>query len=145
MTRDNIALLRRIWDPIAQRESGDIGPFFDALADDIVFKLPVGELHGKQAVIDYFTHAQEAIEANPFDKPLEYFCTGDRVVILGDETFKVRETGIRHQAEWAWVHDVHDGVITRIVAIQDLSGVADAVRGVLSKVQSASERAGGRP
>lgn len=34
---DNVALLREIWEPIARGESDDIRPFFDALADDVVF------------------------------------------------------------------------------------------------------------
>jgi hypothetical protein len=59
------------------------------------------------------------------------------VVIVGDETFRVRETAVTHQAEWAWVYDVHDGQITRILAIEDLSGVEDTIRQVVSAAQSA--------
>jgi hypothetical protein len=66
---------------------------------------------------------------------------GDRVVILGDETCRTRQTGATHRAEWAWVHDLHDGLITRLVVIQDLTRVADAVRAVISKAQSGNERA----
>jgi ketosteroid isomerase-like protein len=132
---DNVALLRRIWEPVARGESDDVGPFFDALADDVVFELPVGELRGKRAVVDYFAHAHEAIESRPFEQPLEYYGAGPRVVILGDETFTIRATGTTHRAAWAWVHDVHDGRITRIVAIQDLGAVTGAVRAAVAKAQ----------
>ncbi|MGH2949047.1 MAG: nuclear transport factor 2 family protein [Solirubrobacteraceae bacterium] len=135
-TADNVALLREIWEPIARGESDDNRPFFDALAENVVFKLPVGELRGKQAVIDYLANAAETIEFQPFDRPLEYYGAGDRVVIVGVETFRVKQTGATHRAEWAWVHDMRDGKITRIVAIQDLTGVAEDIRDVILKVQS---------
>jgi hypothetical protein len=92
-------------------------------------------------VIDYFTNAHETMEFQPFEKPLEYYGAGDRVVILGDETCRIRQTGATHRAEWAWVRDLHDGPITRLVVIQDLTRVADAVRAVISKAQSGNERA----
>jgi ethanolamine utilization protein EutQ len=136
---DAIELMQDIYGPLERGESDDFQPFFDALADDVVFKLSVGELRGKQAVIDYFANAGATMEFEPFEKPLEYYGAGDRVVILGDETFRVRETGVTHRAEWVWVVDVHGGLITRIVAIQDLTGVAEAVREVISKAQSGKE------
>lgn len=136
---DNVALMRRIWEPIARGESDDQRPFFDALADDVVFELPVGELRGKQAVIDYLAGAGTTMEINPFVRPLEYYGAGDRVVVLGDETFRVRETGVSHRAEWAWVHDLHEGRITRIVAIQDLSGIAGLVEEAVAKARVSAE------
>jgi ketosteroid isomerase-like protein len=92
-------------------------------------------------VIKYFTGAAETMEFRPFDKPLEYFAHGDRVVIVGDETFNGRQTGVTHRADWAWVYDVRDGQITRIVAIMDLSDIADEIREVVSKAQSKEARA----
>jgi ethanolamine utilization protein EutQ len=139
-TTDNVALLRSIWDPIERGES-DMQPFFDALADEVVFELPVGKLRGRQAVIDYFVNGSAAIEFDPFLKPLEYYGDGDRVVQLGDETFKVKESGVTHQAAWAWVFDMHDERITRIVGIQDLSDIADDIRQLVLGAQSGQARA----
>jgi ethanolamine utilization protein EutQ len=134
---DNVALMRRIWGPLERGESDDFGPFFDALADDVVFELPVGELRGKAALIDYFARASERLEFQPFEKPLQYYGDGERVVILGDETFRVKENGASHRAEWAWVVDVRDERIVRIAAIQDLSGVADVIRDAVARSQPA--------
>ena len=138
---DNVALLRSIWDPIERGESG-MQPFFDALTDDVVFELPVGELRGRQTVIDYFTEGSATMEFQPFEKPLEYYGDGDRVVQLGEETFKVKESGITHRSAWAWVFDVHEGLITRIVAIQDLSGIEDAIREIVSRASQKEQAAG---
>jgi ethanolamine utilization protein EutQ len=133
---DAIALLRSIYDPIVRGESDDLGPFFDALADDVVFTLPVGELRGKDEVAGYFTAGSDAMEFHPFDRPLEYYGEGERVVVLGDERFRDRRTGATHHAEWAWVFDVHDGLITRIVAIQDLSGITETIREVVERARA---------
>jgi ketosteroid isomerase-like protein len=135
----NVALLRRIWDPIERGES-DMQPFFDALADDVAFELPVGELHGRQAVIDYFNNGSALMEFHPFELPLEYFGAGDRVVQLGEETFEVKKSGITHHAAWAWVFDVHDGRITRILVIEDLSGIEDVIREIVSRARSGRAR-----
>jgi ethanolamine utilization protein EutQ len=135
---DARSLLERIWDPIVRGESG-MQPFFDALAEDVVFELPVGELRGKGAVIDYFAQAAETMVVRPFEQPVEYYGDGNRVIQLGpQETFTVKETGVTHRSAWAWVFDVHDGAITRILAIQDLSGITDEIADAVSKAQRAA-------
>ena len=61
------------------------------------------------------------MEFNPFERPLEYYGHGDRVVIVGDETFKIKATGVTHRAAWAWVVQLRrDGLISRILHVQDL-------------------------
>jgi ethanolamine utilization protein EutQ len=135
---DALTLVRSIYDPLERGESHDLQPFFDALADDVVFRTSAGEVRGKQAVIAYFANAAEALEFDIFVRPLEYFGDGNRVVQVGDEVFTVKETGATYRAEWAWVFDVHDGRITRIVGIQDLSGVADDVADALDKAREAA-------
>jgi ethanolamine utilization protein EutQ len=133
---DNIALMQGIWGPLERGESHDFTPFYDALAPDVVLETAVGDVRTKQGVIDYFANASATIEFQPFEKPLEYYGDHHRVVILGDETFKVKETGVTHEAAWAWVMDVHDGLIARIVAIQDLSGIAEPVREAIAKTRA---------
>lgn len=137
---DNVALLEGIWGPVERGESSDFQPFFDHLDDDVVFTTSVGELRGKQAVIHYFTHAGELLEFRPYERPQEYFGNGDRVVIVGEETFRVRATGATARVPWAWVHDLRDGLIIRIEAIEDLSVVADAVTEALARAQAAAPR-----
>ncbi len=132
----NIELMKRIWGPLERGESDDFQPFFDALADDVVYELPVGKVRGKDAVAGYLAHASVTMEFQPFDKPLQYYGNGDRVVIVGSETFKVKKTGATHHSEWAWVVHMHDGLITRIVHIQDLSGITDLVAEAARNAQS---------
>jgi ethanolamine utilization protein EutQ len=136
---DAVALLRSIYDPLERGESEDLHPFFDAFDEDIVFTTSVGEVRGKAAVMGYFSQAAAAMEFDIFVRPLEYVGDGNRAVQLGGEIFKVKETGKTHEADWAWVYDVEDGRITRILGIQDLSGVADEAAEALA---NAREEAG---
>lgn len=137
-TTDNVDLMRSIWGPLERGESHDFQPFYDALADDVVFTTPVGELHGKAALSDYFANASATIEFQPFIEPLQYYGQGDRVVILGAETFKVKESGLTHRADWAWVVDLRGGLITRIVAIQHLAGIAGIIEEALANARRSS-------
>jgi ketosteroid isomerase-like protein len=126
--------------------SNDHQPFFDHLDDEVVLWSSIGELRGKQAVIHYFRHAGELLEARPFERPQEYFGNGDRVVIVGEETIRARASGVTTRGPWAWAYDVRDGLITHIEVIQDLSAVADAVGEALARAQAAaSERWPWRP
>lgn len=136
---NNVTLLRDIYGQLERGESHDFGPFFDALADDVLLETSVTELHGKQALINYFAVASELMDFQPFERPLEYFAAGSRVVQLGAETFRVKATGATHSAEWAWVFDLHEGKITRILAIQDLSGVAELVAEAGTRAQALAD------
>jgi ethanolamine utilization protein EutQ len=146
--QDAKTLLRSIYDPLERGESNDFQPFYDAFAEDIVFTTSMGEVRGKEAAIGYFKHASETMEFDIFVRPLRYFGDGNRVVQVGRETFRVKETGKTHEADWAWVYDVEDGRITRILGIEDLSGVADEEADALDKGRQAlsepTARASGR-
>jgi ethanolamine utilization protein EutQ len=132
---DGVALLRSIYDPLERGESDDWQPFYDAFAEDIVLTTSMGEARGKQAAIGYFKHASATMEFDIFVRPLEYFGDGNRVVQVGRETFRVKETGETHEADWAWVYDIEGGRITRILGIEDLSGVAAEETEAMAKAQ----------
>lgn len=136
---EHIAFLRIIYDPIERGESTDQGPLFEAMTDDVVLELAAGVLRGKAAVARYFDEGSKRMEFHPFERPLEYFGAGDRVVQVGFETFRVKRTGATHQADWAWVFEFRDGRIVRIRGIEDLSGIADVVAESVVAAQAASD------
>jgi ketosteroid isomerase-like protein len=70
---------------------------------------------------------------------LQYFGDGKRVVQVGREIFRVKATGRTHEADWAWVYDVEDGRITRILGIQDLSGIAHEEAEAMAEAQSEAD------
>ncbi|HEX4815735.1 MAG TPA: nuclear transport factor 2 family protein, partial [Nonomuraea sp.] len=132
---DNVTATKNVWDKV--QATGDYQPFFDSLADDVVMSATIpagtpisGEFRGKQAVLDYFMDPDAIAEFQPFEKPLEYFTNEnqDRVIILGEETFRFKKTGHVAQTAYAWVQDFRDGKVTRIHVIEDLSSFVDAYR-----------------
>lgn len=112
---DNLELLRKLHEPYERGETDDFEPLYDHIADDVVYDSPVGALKGKQAFVDFFDNAAELIDFWPFDTPIEYFRSDDRVLMQGEEKVTVKETGVSFKCDWAWLIDMHDGVITRIV------------------------------
>ena len=125
---DNIALAKSIF------EADHFQPLLDHLADDVVFKATVpegtpisGEFRGKQAVVDYFANLENVATFRQ-EKPLEFFGGGDRVVVLGDDSFEIKKSGVTARSEYAIVVDFRDGSIASILIIQDLSAIADAYR-----------------
>jgi ethanolamine utilization protein EutQ len=137
--RDPVALLRSIYDPLERGESDDFQPFYDAFDEDIVLTTAAGTVRGKPAVTGYFSEAAETMEFDIFLRPFQYFRNGNQVVQVGRELFRVRETGKTHEADWAWVYDVEDGRITRILGIEDLSGVADEEAEAMTRAQEAAD------
>jgi ketosteroid isomerase-like protein len=132
-----VDLMREIFEPLERGEREDSQALYDALADEVTFKLSFGELKGKRAVIAYLDGG-EVLEFSPFETPLMYFGDGDRAVVVGDETFRVKETGAVHKAEYAWLVLVQDGKITHISEIQDVSGVAGPLRELVAEAQAAA-------
>lgn len=134
---DQVTLLQRIWGPLERGESHDYSQFFDSLHDDVVLVTSAGELHGKAAVSRYFAITSQTIDAQPFVSPLGYFSDGERAIIVGKETFRLRSNGQTTSSDWAWVHDFRADKVSRIVAIQDLG----VVRPVISEAISAANAA----
>jgi uncharacterized protein len=116
-------------------ESDDWEPLIDHLADDVVFKATIpdgtpisGELRGKQAMVDHLIKLGDVLEFRQ-EQPLQFFGTGERVVVLGKESVEIKKSGVTvPESEYATVLDFHDGLITRFLVIQDLTAVVDAYR-----------------
>jgi ketosteroid isomerase-like protein len=107
--------------------AGDFEALADYLADDVEFKLTItvgspanGEVRGKQAVIDYLTNVADA-DGDEQDRSPETFGSHERFVIAGDDGLAITKSGVRARSEYAFVFDVSDGLITRMLIHHDLS------------------------
>jgi ketosteroid isomerase-like protein len=124
---DSVALLKRILD----HEDWEL--LFDHLADDVVFEVTIpdgtpisGQFRGKRAVVEHFKNLGNIAEFRQ-ERPLEYFGRGDRVVVLGTESFVVKRNGVTIRgSHYADVVDLREGLITRFLIIQDLSAFVEA-------------------
>lgn len=129
----NIALARSLMDA---GNAGNWRPLVDRLADDVTFTVTVPDgtpmakqVRGKEAVAEHLAGLGELIEFKQ-EQPSEYFEDGDRVVLLGLESYEIKKTGdVISGSHYATVLDFRQGMITSFLIIQDLSAFADAHRG----------------
>jgi ketosteroid isomerase-like protein len=117
---DNIAVVKSVVDRILAQ---DLEPVLDLLTEDVRFKVAIpGEMpicfedSGKQAVLDYF----RALGGIVNFWRVEYFAQGQHLIVLGNEGFTVKDAGITARTDFALVFDVHDGLITRFLVVEDL-------------------------
>ena len=126
---NNVALVRTLM------EAEDWQPLIDHLADDVVFNVTIpdgtpisAEIRGKKGVVGHLRNLGEFLEFRQ-EQPPQFFGNGERVVVLGKESFEIKKTGATVTgSEYATVVDLDDGVITRFLVIQDMSGFVDAYR-----------------
>lgn len=115
-------------------------PFFDLLADDVVFEVACAEdtpiygrkIQGKQAAMEYFSSGSpDLLEDVVMERPLEYIDDPDRnrVLVLGAESYTLRQLGVRiGPNEFVIVFDIRDGLIAKYFHIEDLSKLVGAFR-----------------
>lgn len=139
---DNVALARKAYGVLeekrdSERETADFQPYIDLLAQDVVFRYAApegtplsGELRGKDAVVKFMTvTAPKLADDVRLTRPLEFVGSGDRVVVLGAETYTITKSGVTvENKEFAVVMDFRDGLISRVVQLKDLSEFVKAYR-----------------
>lgn len=139
---DNVSLAKKAWSfaeiTTSKRTRSDFQPFFDLLDENVVWRFdcpddtPVlgPDLAGKQAVIEFLTVGDpEYLQDAWLERPLEFIGDGDRVIVLGLESYipKVSGVVIRNK-HFAMIHDFRDGLINDILWIGDLSEFVQAYR-----------------
>lgn len=124
---DNLALVKGVLDHMLL--SGDLRPLLDGLADDVVFTVATPDdgpdtYHGagKAAVLDYFVNL---VDLFGFWR-VTYSSCGACVLVRGEESFTLQPSGLEVHGEFALLFDLHDGLITRLLAVEDPSVMAGA-------------------
>lgn len=119
---DNTAVVKRLVDRILL--ATDLDPVVHLLADDLSFKVAIpGAMpicfpdSGKQGVVDYF----KALGGIVTFWRLEYFAEGEHVIAVGKERFTMRNSALVADSDFALVFDVRDGLITRLLVVEDLT------------------------
>ena len=117
---DDMTAVRRAVDGLL---GGDLGPLLDLLAEDVEFEVATGgdapasrKDSGTQAVVEYF----EALGGLVAFWQLDYTASGEQLIAWGRESFTVHGCGLEAGCEFALVFDLADGVITRLLVVEDL-------------------------
>lgn len=119
---DNTAVVKKLMDRILL--PGELDPVLHLLADDLLFKVAIpGAMpicfadSGKQGVVDYF----KALGGIVTFWRLEYIAEGEHVIAVGKECFTMRNSALVADSDFALVFDVRDGLITRLLVVEDLT------------------------
>src|SRR6267143_6167195 len=119
---DNTAIVKRLLDRILL--AAELDPVLHLLADDLSFKVAIpGAMpicfadSGKQGVVDYF----KALGGIVTFWRVEYFAKGEHVVAVGKERFTTGNSALTADSDFALVFDVHNGLITRFLVVEDLT------------------------
>ena len=142
LAEKNIALAKIAFSRMDKRSSertrADYQPLFDLLADDVLWyvtapnDLPVygGEVRGKEKIMKILL--AELDEHQELEMgPREYFGTSECVIVKGTVTYKINKNDIYiRDLEFVDVFDFRDGLITRILSIEDCREYDYAYRGM---------------
>jgi ketosteroid isomerase-like protein len=127
---DNLALVRSILDRMLA--SGDIQPLMDGLSEDVVFTVaaPHGghepsQGAGKTAVLDYFAALGDLVT---FWR-VQYSWGDARVVVRVEESFTIEPGGLAAACELAVLFELRDGLITRLLVVEDPPAAGGAYTG----------------
>jgi ketosteroid isomerase-like protein len=138
--KKNVERMRQIFEEMER--TGSPQPLLEQMAEDAVYKLTVppgtplsGEFRGKRAITDCFGLVDEVLEVLEVHT-WDFIGNGKQVIVLGDERFVVRRTGKVRQSEFAFVVDFRDGMIARVLVIEDLSSLVEDSASASGRVSS---------
>jgi ketosteroid isomerase-like protein len=113
-------------------KSGDIETLLGIYSDDISWETPKvenvpfgGKVSGRDKVTEFFTNLDEHEEFSVFETT-EFIAQGDKVVVLGHSTARVKSTNKELTLEFAHIVTVADGKITGFYEFFDTAAAARA-------------------
>ena len=90
-----------------------------------------GRRRGRQQVAEFFKGVDGLYEIQRFE-PESFISQGDRVVVLGSETIRVKATGKVLDMRWAHAFTVRNGQVAVLEEYQDMSAVMTELRNAQS-------------
>lgn len=126
--------LRIVQESYAAFGRGDLAAVLAGLADDVEWQHPEVEnvpwavaCRGKDAVAGFFAAIAKSADIEKFE-PLHFIAQGDRVIVLGRETVRVKSTKRTYSTEWAHAFTIRDGKVQAFREYTDTNRVAAAFR-----------------
>ena len=135
--QQNIEIVKRGYEAFGQ---GDINGLLALCAENIEWVTPgpsemptAGIRRGHEQVAKFFTALDELFEIQRFE-PKQFIAQGEQVVVLGDDTAKVKATGKVLTEAWAHAFTIRDG---KIAAFREYIDTAE----VMAELRAAPARA----
>lgn len=124
--QQNVELIRRGYDAFGHGDMDTLLSLFDENIEWVSSGPPelptAGTRRGRQQVAEFFKIVDEVFEIQRFE-PKTFIAQGDRVVVLGDETTRVKATGKLLDVEWAHAFTVRGDKVVRFHEYVDTSAV----------------------
>ena len=131
MSEKNVEIVRRGYDCFSR---GDIEGLLALFDDAIEWESPgpkelptAGTRRGKQQVAEFFQKVDETFELTRFE-PQTFLADGDRVVVLGEETSRIKATGTVLDAVWAHAFTLKNGKVVAFQEYMDTSATVAALQ-----------------
>jgi uncharacterized protein len=133
---DNQAVVKRGYEAFGR---GDIEALLALLDENVEWVTPgpsdlptAGRRRGHQQVAEFFRVVNSVFEVQRFE-PEVFVSEGDRVVVLGSETSRVKQTGKVLDMRWAHAFTVRNGKVAAFEEYLDMSVVVADLRQVQSR------------
>ena len=134
--QDNRALVQRGYDAFGR---GDIEALLALLDESVEWVTPgppelptAGRRRGRQQVAEFFQTVNSLYDIQRFE-PDAFVSEGDRVVVLGSETSRVKATGKVLDMRWAHTFTVRNGKVVAFEEYLDMAAVVAELRQVQSR------------
>jgi ketosteroid isomerase-like protein len=129
--QQNLDLVRRGYEAFGR---GDIPGVLELLDEQIAWRTPgpadlptAGERRGRAGAQEFFQRLSAMAEMLRFE-PREFLTRGDLVVVLGDSTLRVMQTGRTVEMQWVHIFTVRDGRLVGFDERADMSALVDEIR-----------------
>src|ERR1700690_343846 len=127
-TQDNVQTVKDFFAAIG---SGDKQRLLSLVAEDIEWVIPgedwplAGTHRGHAGLADVLQKASEEIEMT-YPEPPEFVAQGDRVMVVGVATGKIKATNRAFKDDWVFAITVQNGKVTKIREYIDTQALARA-------------------
>lgn len=127
-TQENVEIVKNFF---AAMGSGDKQRLLSLVAEDIEWIIPgqdwplAGTHRGHAGLADVLQKASEKVETS-FPEPPEFVAQGDRVLVVGFATGKIKATNKTFEDHWVFAITVRNGKVTKIREYIDTQALARA-------------------
>jgi ketosteroid isomerase-like protein len=119
---------------------GDIPGLLRLLHDEVSWTTPgpaelptAGNRTGHEGVQEFFTALTKVADILRFE-PKEFIAHGDKVIVIGDDTSRVRVTGKSVEFRWVHIFELRDGKVASFEERGDVSALVAELRTVQASV-----------
>lgn len=135
--QETVAVVKKCYEAFGRGDIPGLLTQLDANVSWVAFgpaELPTaGERRGHQGVTEFFQQLMTIVDITRFETK-EFIAQGDRVVVIGEGTEKVKATGRALEFHFAHVFSVRDGKVVSFVDYVDVSAVVNELRGLRAQL-----------